>query len=118
MIVMKALNPTSLGDQVSKKISAWILILVATIVVVLFLVSFILSSQMFNKQVNIWKIAAPQYALTSLMDSDHFSIDREVSFIKSTGLFSSFVITDNQKQVISQFGCVFRPPLNTHSGIA
>jgi signal transduction histidine kinase len=104
MIVMKALNPTSLGDQVSKKISAWILILVATIVVVLFLVSFILSSQMFNKQVNIWKIAAPQYALTSLMDSDHFSIDREVSFIKSTGLFSSFVITDNQKQVISQFG--------------
>jgi signal transduction histidine kinase len=104
MIVMKALNPTSLGDQVSKEISAWILILVATIVVVLFLVSFILSSQMFNKQVNIWKIAAPQYALTSLMDSDHFSIDREVSFIKSTGLFSSFVITDNQKQVISQFG--------------
>jgi signal transduction histidine kinase len=101
---MKALNPTSLGDQVSKEISAWILILVATIVVVLFLVSFILSSQMFNKQVNIWKIAAPQYALTSLMDSDHFSIDREVSFIKSTGLFSSFVITDNQKQVISQFG--------------
>jgi signal transduction histidine kinase len=104
MIVMNALPSTSLGDQVSKKISAWILILVVTIMVSLFLVSFFLSLQMFNKQVNIWNTATPQYALTGLIDSDQFSISREVSFIKSTGLFSSFVITDNQKQVLSQFG--------------
>lgn len=101
---MNTLPSTSLGDQVSKKISAWILILVVTIMVSLFLVSFFLSLQMFNKQVNIWNIATPQYALTGLIDSDQFSISREVSFIKSTGLFSSFAITDNQKQVLSQFG--------------
>lgn len=101
---MKVLQHSSLGDQVSKKISAWILILVASIIAALFSVSFFLSHQMFNKQVNIWRAAVPQYAITNLIDSDHFSIAREIEFLKSTGLFSTFVITDNQKRVISQFG--------------
>ena len=101
---MKSPNHASLGDQISKKISAWILILVAAVIVVLFIVSFLLSRQMFNKQVKIWDTMVPQYALTNLIDSDHFSIDREIEFLKSTELFSSFVITDNQKRIISKFG--------------
>lgn len=101
---MKAQKYTSLGDQVSQKISAWILILVLTVIIVLFFMSFLLSRQMFNRQVSIWDVAAPQYALTNLIDSDNFSIKREIEFLKSTELFSSFVITDNQKQIISKFG--------------
>lgn len=97
-------NHTSLGVQVTNKISAWILILIVAIITAIFLVSFFLSRQMFNKQVDIWKTIVPQYAVTNLIDSDYFSIKREIGFIKSTGLFSSFVITDNQKQIISKFG--------------
>jgi signal transduction histidine kinase len=104
MNIMSTPSPVSLEDQLSKKISAWILILVAAIIAALFFISFFLSQQMFNKQVNIWKAVIPQYALTNLMDSDHFSAQREVEFIKSTGLFSSFIVTDNQKRIISQFG--------------
>ena len=59
---------------------------------------------MFNKQINIWNTIAPQQTLTNLIDSDHFSIKREVEFLKSTGLFSSFVITDNKKAIIAQLG--------------
>jgi hypothetical protein len=58
---------------------------------------------MFNRQVSIWNVAAPQYALTNLIDSDNFSIKREIELLKSTELFSSFVITD-KKQIISKFG--------------
>jgi len=101
---MQAFKPTSLGDQVSTKISAWILIFVAAVITAIFIVSFALSRQMFNKQVNIWDTIAPQQTLTNLLDSDHFSIKREVEFLKSTGLFSSVVITDNKKRIVSQFG--------------
>lgn len=101
---MTVLAHTSLCDQVSKKMSAWILILVTAIIVSLFFVSYVLSRQMFLKQVNNWSIIAPQQAITNLIDSDHFSIKREVEFLKSTGLFASFVITDNQQQVIAFFG--------------
>ena len=61
---MQALKHASLGDQISKKISAWILILVVAVIVAIFCVSFILSSQMFNKQVKIWNTLAPQKTLT------------------------------------------------------
>lgn len=101
---MQVHRHTSLGEQISKKMSAWFLILVAAITAGIFFVSYLLSRQMFNQQVNIWNSLAPQYALTNLIDSDYSSIAREVKFIESTGLFSSFVITDNQKRVIAQFG--------------
>lgn len=103
---MKQAKHSSLGDRISSKISAWIFTLVIAIIVGLFSISFSLSKQMFNKQVNIWQSATPQYALTSLIESDNFSIKREIEFLKATGLFSSFLITDNQKRVISQFGNV------------
>src|SRR5579871_5723534 len=103
-MIMMNTAPASLGDQIAKKISAWILMLVVAVIVTILTVSFLLSRQLFNKQVSIWDTLTPQYALTSLMDSDHFSIEREIDFLKSTGLFSSFTITDNQKQVIAQFG--------------
>jgi signal transduction histidine kinase len=59
---------------------------------------------MFNQQVNTWNSVFPQNALSNLMDSDHFSVSKQLKFIESTGLFSSFVITDNQKRIISRFG--------------
>lgn len=101
---MQTLHHTSLGDQVSNKISAWIFVLVVTIIAAIFLVSFGLSRQLFNKQVNIWDTISPQQALTNLIDADHFSIKREVEFLKSTGLFSAFVIADNKKKTIAYFG--------------
>jgi len=101
---MTSLNHISLGDKISKKISSWILIFVTTIIIVLFFIAFLLSRQMFNKQISIWNSAAPQFALTNLIDSDYFSINREVAFVKSTELFSTFAITDNHKRVISKFG--------------
>lgn len=101
---MTVLNQTSLGDQVSKKMSIWILVLVAGITAAVCFVSFFQSRQMFLKQVDSWRIVVPQQTITSLIDSDHFSIQREVNFLKSTGLFSSFCITDNQKRMIASFG--------------
>lgn len=95
---------TSLGDQVSKKMSAWILVLIVAIILTIFFATLALSLQLFNKQVGIWKAVAPQYALTNLIDSDHFSLKREVALLQSTGLFSSFAIMDNQKRMIAQFG--------------
>lgn len=59
---------------------------------------------MFNKQVKNWETIIPQQAIIALIDSDGFSIKREVAFIKSTELFSSFGITDNQKRTIDFFG--------------
>lgn len=94
----------TLGAQVSKKISAWILIFVVTIIVSMFFASFFLSQRMFDKQINIWNTLIPQQALTNLIDSDDFPITKEAELIKSTELFSSFVITDNHKRIISQFG--------------
>lgn len=59
---------------------------------------------MFNQQVSIWNSVTPQNTLSNLMDSDHFSVSKEVTFLESTRLFSSFTITDNQKRIIAQFG--------------
>lgn len=101
---MNSLKQTSLGNQVSKKISAWVLIFVIAIIIMIFFVSLAQSLQMFNKQVSSWISIAPQQAITNLIDSDEFSIKREVELIKSTGLFSVFGITDNQKRVIASFG--------------
>lgn len=101
---MKAQQHTSLGETISKKMSGWVLILVVGITIAIFFTSYLLSRQMFNQQVSIWNSVAPQYALTNLIDSDYFSISREIKFLESTGLFSSFVITDNQKRIIAKFG--------------
>lgn len=95
---------TSLGDQVAKKISIWILVLVVAITVAVFCVSFVQSRQMFYKQVDSWRTVVPQQTITNLIDSDHFSIQREVKFLESTGLFSLFCIMDNQKRMIVFFG--------------
>lgn len=101
---MPILKQSSLGDKVSKKISTWILVLIASITITIFAISYLLSKQMFNQQVEIWNSVTPQNTLSSLMDSDHFSVIKEVKFLESTRLFSSFVIMDNQKRVIAQFG--------------
>lgn len=101
---MKTLNQTSLGDHVSRKMSVWILVLVAAITAAVFTVSFIQSRQMFLKQVASWTAVAPRQAITNLIDSDYFSIEREVSFLESTGLFSSFCVMDNQQRQIAAFG--------------
>jgi signal transduction histidine kinase len=98
------LKHASLGDQISHKISAWILVLVAIVIVAILTISFALSRQMFNEQVTIWNTIAPQQILTNLIDSDYFSVEREIEFLKSTGLFSSVTIADNKKQTITQFG--------------
>lgn len=101
---MNVLNQASLGDHVSKKMSAWMLVLVATATVAVFAVSFVQSRQMFLKQVTGWTTIVPDQALTSLIDSDHFSIERDVKFLESTGLFSSVCIKDSQQRVIASFG--------------
>lgn len=101
---MYTLKHTSLGRKISNKISSWVLMLVASVIGVIFIVSFALSLQMFNKQINIWKTIVPQQVITNLMDSDHFAVAKEVEFIASTGLFSTFIITDNNKKIIAQFG--------------
>jgi len=102
MVIMQIRE--SLGDQISNKISKWILVFVAAVVMVIFSASFFLSKQIFNKQVNSWNTIMPQQTLTNLIDSDYFSIKKEIEFLKSTELFSSFVITDNKKRVIANFG--------------
>jgi signal transduction histidine kinase len=94
---------TSLGQKVSNKISSWIFVLVISVITTIFIVSLTLSQQMFNKQINIWNTIAPQQILTNLVDSDHFAIEREVEFLKSTGLFSSFGVVDNKKKMIASF---------------
>lgn len=101
---MNDLNHASLGDYVSKKMSVWILVLVAAITAAVFTVSFFQSRQMFLKQVASWTSIAPQQLMTSLIDSDYFSIGREVKLLESTGLFSSFCVLDNQKRELASFG--------------
>jgi signal transduction histidine kinase len=101
---MQTAKYSSLGDQVSRKISIWVAILIASVIVAIMTVSFIFSRQMFNNQVSIWNAMVPQQILTNLLDSDHYSVEREVDFLKSTGLFSSVIITDNNKKVIAHFG--------------
>src|SRR5579862_9368347 len=101
MIIRKQV---SLGEQISKKMSLWILVLIVAITISVFSISYLLSKQMFNQQVNTWSSVTPQNTLSYLMDSDHFAIKKEINFLESTGLFSSFVITDNQKRIISGFG--------------
>lgn len=95
---------SSLSEQVSLKISNWILILITTVIVAISCVAFFLSAQLFNKQVNTWHAVIPEQTMTNLIDSDYFSIKREVDFLNSTGLFSSIGITDNKKEVIEKFG--------------
>lgn len=97
-------NPHSLSEKVSKNISTWILTFGISIIIVTFFVSFAQSLQMFNKQVKSWETVIPQQAITALIDSDDFAIKREVAFIKSTELFSSFGIADNQKRIVDFFG--------------
>lgn len=80
------------------------LVLVSAITAVVFVVSFVQSRQMFLKQVASWIVIVPQQAMTNLIDSDHFSIEREVTFLQSTGLFSFFCIKDNQGRMIASFG--------------
>ncbi|MBX3709653.1 MAG: hypothetical protein KIT56_01770 [Gammaproteobacteria bacterium] len=58
---------------------------------------------MYNKQVSSWVVIAPQQAITNLIDSDEFSLNREVQPIESTGLFSSFWVADNQKRIFIIF---------------
>lgn len=101
---MQTVEYASLGDQVSHKISMWILVFVTAVIVVVLSVSLFLSRQMFNSQVDSWNRIVPHQMLTQLMDSDHFSVGREMQFLKSTGLFSSAVVMDNEKKVIAQFG--------------
>ena len=101
---MNDFNQASLGDYVSKKMSVWILVLVAAITAAVFAVSFVQSRQMFLKQVASWTAIAPQQLMTNLIDSDHFSIGREVKLLESTGLFSSFCVHDNQKRELASFG--------------
>lgn len=102
--VMQNINNNSLGNQVAKKISVWVFILVVTVIIGLFSVVFLLSKQLFTQQVATWKTAIPQYALTSLMDSDYDSVKKDAELLQSTGLFESFLITDNKKRPIVKFG--------------
>ena len=120
---MNTLSQSSLGDHVSRKMSVWILVLVATITVAVFTVSFIQSRQMFFKQVEGWTTVAPRQAITNLIDSDHFSIEREVKFLESTGLFSAFCVMDNQQRKIAAFGkggCASQKviPIKDDAGVA
>ena len=101
---MTPFQTSSLGEQISRKMSVWVLVLITTITIGMFGVSYFLSRQIFNQQVNTWISIAPQDALTNLIDSDHFSIRREVSLIESAHLFSSFTIYDNQQRAIAAFG--------------
>ncbi|HTM64598.1 MAG TPA: HAMP domain-containing sensor histidine kinase [Gammaproteobacteria bacterium] len=101
---MTELNQSSLGNFVSKKMTIWMMVLVAAIIVAVFTVSFIQSRQMFLKQVESWIAIAPQRALTSLMDSDQFTIEREVKLMESTGLFSAFCVKDSQQKILASFG--------------
>jgi signal transduction histidine kinase len=94
----------SLGALLTQKISVWILTLVIAVITAILLVSFSLSWQMFNKQVNTWNSIVPQQIVTNLMDSDHFTIKKEIQLLKSTKLFSSVIIIDNKKRMIAQFG--------------
>jgi signal transduction histidine kinase len=103
---MSTLNKISLGDHVSKKMSVWVLILVAAITVGIITVSFIQSRQMFLKQVAGWTTIVPRQVITNLMDSDFYSIEHEVKFLESTELFSSFCIQDNQSRVVASFGAI------------
>mgnify|MGYP003642693595 CR=1 FL=1 len=101
---MNGLNQASLGVLVSKKMSVWMLVLVTAVTVTVFSVSFIQSRQMFFKQVAGWSTIVPDQMLTSLIDSDHFSIEREVRLLESTGLFSSVCIEDGQSRPVASFG--------------
>ncbi|HVV69212.1 MAG TPA: HAMP domain-containing sensor histidine kinase [Patescibacteria group bacterium] len=70
----------------------------------IFFGTYFFSRQTFDQQVKTWITIVPQHVLVNLIDSDNFSIVREVELIESTGLFSDFLITDNQKIIIQQFG--------------
>jgi len=95
---------TSLGDQIAEKISTWIFILIGLVIAVISAIALLLCHQFFNKQTQIWNTITPQQTVSSLTDSDYFSIKRDIEFLRSTGLFSSFLITDNKKKVIAEFG--------------
>ena len=45
----------------------------------------------------------PHHVLPGLIDSDNFSIENEVKFLGSSGLFSKFLIVDNQKNLIARY---------------
>lgn len=94
----------SLGKKISKKMSNWVTVFILVIIIGSFTVSYILSRQIFNKQVNTWLAVLPQYILINLIDSDDFSIQREVKLIEATDLFSNFLVIDNKKREIASFG--------------
>ena len=59
--------------------------------------------QFFEKQINNWVSEMPHHVLPSLVDSDNFSIENEVKFLGSSGLFSKFLIVDSQKNLIAKY---------------
>jgi signal transduction histidine kinase len=71
--------------------------------------------QFFEKQVNSWVSEMPHQVLPSLIDSDNFSIENEVKFLGSSGLFSKFLIFDNQKNLIATYNNNDAPTENENS---
>tara|TARA_B100001248_G_C27398380_1_gene467565 strand:- start:38 stop:1384 length:1347 start_codon:yes stop_codon:yes gene_type:complete len=57
-----------------------------------------------NDQAKAWELASSQNLLQHLIDSDYFSIERQVEMTKSSGLFSSFHVFDEKKELIYGFG--------------
>ena len=94
----------TLISRLSKMISVWILTLLALVTLSILILTYVSSFQMYKKQANAWVLAFPQYTVPHLIDSDDFATSQNVRFMESTGLFSGFLVTDNQKRVIAKFG--------------
>lgn len=93
----------SIREKISKRASISVFVLVLVITAIMLLSVYIISNRLYAQQINSWLDVVPRYVLPHLRDSDYFSIESEVRFLKSTGLFSNFAITDAQKKIVASF---------------
>ncbi len=93
----------SLSKKLSRKITLTFLTLLMVTTVILLLMVYLSLNELFEKQLHIWLKVTPENTLPNLIESDYFTITKQVKLLSTTGIFSSFIVYDNKKNIIASF---------------
>ena len=94
----------SLSSKLSKKASNYLLTIGIIIAFIILLVNHNISKGMYNSQINTWTNHFSNNAESYLADKNSLDLNNGVETLKISGLFSSFIVLDSQKNIIYQFG--------------
>ncbi|MEZ4870824.1 MAG: hybrid sensor histidine kinase/response regulator [Bdellovibrionales bacterium] len=98
------LNRRSLFSRLSLALNVWSIIFGLLVVLISALFIYRSVNEIFHNQANQWVESFPRTAIVNLLDSDYFTLEKNVQLIKNTKLFSEFHVYDQDSEFVAGFG--------------